>query len=72
MQCSFSQVLLLDADALPLMRPEALFDDPIFRRDGNLFWPDYWGSWVKPGVWAWAGLNASAVQVRRQAGSCRG
>lgn len=36
----FREVLLLDADNLPLMDPEFLFDDPHFAETGAIFWPD--------------------------------
>jgi hypothetical protein len=33
------QVLLLDADSLPLINPEQLFHAEPFATSGNLFWP---------------------------------
>jgi hypothetical protein len=38
----YSEVLLLDSDAMPLVDPNALFESPEYRRAGNLFWPDRW------------------------------
>lgn len=47
---SFEQVLVLDADNLPLTDPTFLFDSPEFAESGNLFWPDFWSSnWHNPG-----------------------
>lgn len=63
LHCSFTEVLLLDVDNLPLINPEALFEDPMFAAAGNLFWPDYWDDWIKPGVWNLLGLNATTVKV---------
>ncbi|WIA35119.1 hypothetical protein OEZ86_003600 [Tetradesmus obliquus] len=40
---SFQQVLMLDADSLPLLNPEQLFHSEPFAAAGNLFWPDFWG-----------------------------
>lgn len=37
----FEQVLLLDADIVPLANPEYLFDTLPFRQTGALFWPDF-------------------------------
>ena len=37
---SFEEVLLLDADNVPLINVETLFDEPGFRGSGSLFWPD--------------------------------
>ncbi|CAJ1418943.1 unnamed protein product [Effrenium voratum] len=37
----FQEVLLLDADNVPVCDPEHLFEEPDFRRTGALFWPDF-------------------------------
>jgi hypothetical protein len=36
----FEQVLMLDADQVPLLDPVVLFDWPRFRETGAVFWPD--------------------------------
>jgi hypothetical protein len=36
----FDEVLMLDADSVPLSDPNGLFEDPGYRAHGNLFWPD--------------------------------
>ncbi|ETV95136.1 hypothetical protein H310_11404 [Aphanomyces invadans] len=38
----YDNVLLLDADNVPVRDPTYLFDDPAFVESGALFWPDYW------------------------------
>jgi ADP-heptose:LPS heptosyltransferase len=38
---SFREVLLLDADNVPLVDPEFLFDTPQYQETGAIFWPDY-------------------------------
>jgi len=38
---SFREVLLLDADNVPVVNPEFLFATPEFKASGALFWPDY-------------------------------
>ncbi|KAF0698271.1 Aste57867_11102 [Aphanomyces stellatus] len=38
----YDQVLLLDADNLPVRDPSYLFDEPLFKTHGALFWPDFW------------------------------
>jgi hypothetical protein len=65
--CSFSEVLLLDADNTPLADPTPLFDDALYRQHGNLFWPDMWADWVNPGVHPFLGLDRARVQVRKHA-----
>ncbi len=37
----FREALLLDADNVPVINPEFLFDSPQFRKAGAVFWPDY-------------------------------
>jgi len=37
----FREVLLLDADNVPVVNPEFLFDTPQFQATGAIFWPDY-------------------------------
>ncbi len=38
--CVFAEVLLLDADNVPVTNPEFLFETPAYRETGALFWPD--------------------------------
>ncbi len=38
----FKEVLLLDADCLPLVSPENLFMSPAYKEHGTHFWPDFW------------------------------
>ena len=37
---SFSEILLLDADNIPLADPTDLFDEIHYKRNGNIFWLD--------------------------------
>ena len=37
---SFSEVILLDADNIPLINVEELFNNPDYLKYGNIFWPD--------------------------------
>jgi len=39
--CPFKEVMLLDADNVPVVNPEFLFDTPQFKKAGAIFWPDY-------------------------------
>ena len=47
----FREVLLLDADNVPVANPEPLFDSPHFRKAGAVFWPDF--GRLEPGRSAW-------------------
>ena len=41
LHCPFKEVLLLDADNIPVVNPEFLFDTPEYLEAGAIFWPDY-------------------------------
>ncbi|KAL4926452.1 alpha-mannosyltransferase [Aspergillus undulatus] len=43
---SFEEILFLDADSFPLLKPEALFTNEPFRSKGMVTWPDFWASTV--------------------------
>jgi alpha 1,2-mannosyltransferase len=43
---SFNEVLLIDADNIPIKNVEKLFDMQIFQTTGSAFWCDYWSDWV--------------------------
>jgi hypothetical protein len=58
---SFREVLLLDADQVPVSDPSPLFDDPDFSRTGALFWPDFWGASWAPDAPAILGVPPSAL-----------
>ena len=51
LHCPFREVLLLDADNLPVVNPEFLFDGPAYQDTGAIFWPDY--ERMKPDRPAW-------------------
>nr|POF01394.1 alpha-1,2-mannosyltransferase mnn22 [Quercus suber] len=37
---NFAEIILLDADNIPAMKPELLFDSKTYREFGTVFWPD--------------------------------
>jgi len=37
----FKEVIFLDADNVPLINPEVLFDTPQYQATKSIFWPDY-------------------------------
>jgi len=41
LHCQFKEVLLLDADNVPVVNPEFSFETPEFRKTGAIFWPHY-------------------------------
>lgn len=38
---NFREVLYLDADTIPLINPDILFDLPAYKKYGSCFWPDF-------------------------------
>lgn len=60
LHCRFQEVLLLDADNLPVSDPAFLFDAPEYSGSGAMFWPDMVR--LRPGnpIWAISGLPADA------------
>lgn len=52
----FAEVLLLDADQVPVRDPAELFDWPQYRETGALFWPDMIELRETNPVWAALGL----------------
>ena len=38
---SFEEIIFLDADNVPVVNPEFLFDTPQYQETGAIFWPDY-------------------------------
>lgn len=41
----FQEVLLLEADNLPVVNPQFLFETPQYKQTGAIFWPD-----IRPGI----------------------
>jgi hypothetical protein len=54
----FRQVLLLDADNVPVKDPTGLFDDADFRATGAMFWPDLLRLSRSNPIWTIARLEA--------------
>jgi hypothetical protein len=57
----FAEVLSLDADALPLIAPEGVFEWPAYQEHGALFWPDQVDLAAENPVWAALGLPPRRV-----------
>ena len=53
----FKEVLLLDADNMPVRDPEYLFDSPEFKSTGAVFWPDIPRAEPPRKVWDLCGIK---------------
>jgi len=56
MHSRFAEVLLLDADQVPIADPAPLFDWPEFRETGAVFWPDIFDLRADNPIWEACGL----------------
>jgi hypothetical protein len=52
----FQEVLWLDADNVPLIAPDCLFEGAPFREAGAVFWPDFDQPEPPPEVWRFCGV----------------
>jgi hypothetical protein len=57
---AFREVLLLDADNVPVRDPTFLFDTSQFKESGALFWPDYGRFLRGTHIWRSCGLEVPA------------
>ncbi len=58
----FEDVLLLDADQVPLADPEMLFDCPQYLGTGAIFWPDIIDLSAENPIWPMLGLEPERVR----------
>jgi hypothetical protein len=64
----FEEVLLLDADNLPVRDPTFLFDEPEYQRHGAVFWPDHHHDtiWYAIGRDTWTAFGIPADEYRAE------
>lgn len=53
----FREVLFLDADNVPVVNPEFLFETRQFKKTGAIFWPDFPSADLKNVIWESCGLK---------------
>jgi hypothetical protein len=53
----FREVFLIDADNLPLVLPEILFEFPEYKEYGAVFWPDHGRLAPERDIWRIAGVD---------------
>ena len=52
----FKEVLFLDADNVPVLNPEFLFESPQFQETGAIFWPDFGHLKPDASIWKLCGI----------------
>jgi hypothetical protein len=61
LESRFGELLLLDADNVPVINPEILFEFEAYKERGALFWPDYGRLENSDLVWRALGLTSPAT-----------
>jgi hypothetical protein len=56
LNCPFQEVLLLDADNVPVVDPEFLFETREFAEAGAIFWPDFGRLEPSRSIWSLTGV----------------
>lgn len=62
--CSFKDVLLLDADNVPVVKPDELFEEPPYKEFGLVTWPDFWKRTTSPSFFKIAGMKIGKHRSR--------
>ena len=57
LSCPFKEVLLLEANTVPVVNPECLFKDSPFPKAGAVFWPFAGSENIRPRVWRFCGME---------------
>lgn len=57
---SFEHVLWLDSDNIPVRNPDYLFDLPHYTHSTAIFWPDFWSTPGKNGIWKILNISCRA------------
>ena len=56
LHCSFEEVLLLDADNVPVVDPQFLCETREYQNSGAVFWPDYGKLGADRSIWQLTGI----------------
>merc|ERR1712118_568004 len=65
----FQEVLLLDADNLPVNDPSLLFETVAYKKSGALFWPDF-RRYPDSGHHSWRALSGGRWKSRPTSCQC--
>ncbi|KAL8736345.1 MAG: hypothetical protein Q9181_002473 [Wetmoreana brouardii] len=63
---SFEQILFLDADNIPVRKPDVIFKSKSFTDTGVVMWPDYWNHTGAPLLPYIVGLSDGASEMLRE------
>ena len=62
---SFEQILFLDADNVPVKKPDLIFEAQTYTDTGVILWPDYWKHSGSPFLPFEVGLSDEASEILR-------
>ena len=63
---SFEEILFLDADNVPIRKPDPIFEARTYTDTGVILWPDYWKHSGAPFLPFEVGLSDDASEILRQ------
>ncbi|CCH44483.1 Alpha-1,2-mannosyltransferase [Wickerhamomyces ciferrii] len=61
---SFQNVLLLDADNIPVSIPDQIFHSNPFQESGLIIWPDFWRRTTSPDYYTIANINITSKRIK--------
>ena len=57
LHCKFEEVILFDADNVPIVNPEYLFETKQYQETGAIFWPDLLRLARERQIWSYCGVS---------------
>ena len=66
---SFSEILVLDSDSMPVVNPDSLFESEQYKQNNIVVWPDFWGSAEASWARYTTGQIAEAIESRDDHGT---
>ncbi|MCJ1334492.1 hypothetical protein MMC10_011204 [Thelotrema lepadinum] len=66
---SFSEILFLDSDSMPVVNPDSLFESERYKQNNMVVWPDFWGSTEASWAMYTTGQIAEAIESRHDHGT---
>jgi alpha 1,2-mannosyltransferase len=68
MNSRFAEPLLLDSDNIPVIDPEELYETPVYKEYGTLFWPDIARTRPNNPAWPITNTKCSVAEYEQESG----
>ncbi|AMD20336.1 HDL408Wp [Eremothecium sinecaudum] len=62
---SFKEIIFIDADNIPLMNLDNVFDSVPYKENGLILWPDIWNRMTSPSFYELAGISVNFTRRAR-------